>query len=96
MGIYWNDKIYGITWYHKDESLEQISKIYEYKSKSELKPHEILEIKNNYQMIDNSNYSYYVFKICVEASTTYEIDSKPFLMWLPTDTNFLNDFFNIN
>ncbi len=93
MGIYWDDKqIYGIAWLctsksssDSDSESEFFEKVYEYVSNSELKPNEVIEIKNNYR-----------FKIYVEAITTYELYNKPFLMWVPIDTNFLNNFFNIN
>jgi hypothetical protein len=93
MGIYCDDKqIYGIAWLFtsksssdSDSESEFFEKVYEYVSNSELKPNEVIEIKNNYR-----------FKIYVEAITTYELYNKPFLMWVPIDTNFLNNFFNIN
>ena len=98
MGIYSDNKIYGIKWTKTDFELnkEITVDVYEFKSNKELTKLEIEEIKNNFDKIDlleMSNYTFLVYK-----SFTSTLDFQPFTYntWNLITVNDLNNLFKSN
>ena len=86
MGIYWDNKIYGIIWYKVDELEYSFCLIYKYKSNQELNSN---EIKQNFELINHNELSKYQFYLYNQASATLEPNSEPFMLWNNVDVDNL-------
>ena len=96
MGIYWDNKIYGIRWYKVDEHTDNFCLIYEYKSSHELKTEEINEIKQNFELINQNELSRYQFYLYQQVSISLEPNLEPCMMWNKTDLKYLTSYLKTN
>lgn len=94
MGIYWDDKICGISWYKYDSLSDDYHLVYEYKSYKELTDIEKKEIKQNLDIIQ-PNYSDYIFRSYQLCSTTYDLNSKPSFGWNKINISVLINYLNM-
>lgn len=93
MGIYWDNKIYGIRWCKLDKDNESYCVMYEYKSNQELKIEDFNEIKPNFDLIDKNELDNYIFDVYNQASSTLEPNSMPYMMWNKINFDFLKSLF---
>ncbi len=91
MGIYSNNKIYGIKWYKLTD--KKTIDIFEFKSMLPLVKEEINNIKTNYALIDPLEKDNYVFLIYKSFTSTLDCPPVNFYDWKNTTSDFVENLF---
>ncbi len=89
MGLYTNNKIYGIKWFRLVN--QKIVNTYEFKSMLPLVEEDIMNIKTNYVSIDPLEKDNYIFLIYKSFTSTLDFPPVNFYDWEKTNSEFVDN-----